>query len=72
VTENELQFGGLNFLQRLDDSLKKLLWAFEATTYQRTLNMAKKPEVRRGEIGTICRMGGMQYMIFCDKLFGYP
>jgi hypothetical protein len=70
VAKNDLQFRRLNLVQKCDNALKKVLWVFERLADERSLEMPKKPEVRRCQIWTVGRVRDMQKVILYEKLFG--
>jgi hypothetical protein len=45
MVKDHHQFGSLDFLQKVMDSLKKLIWRFEFKSLQYTFYIAENPKV---------------------------
>jgi hypothetical protein len=53
MVKNEMEFRGLNLVQKLDEHFKKLIGIIEYTTFKSCLDMAEKPEVGRCQVRTV-------------------
>jgi hypothetical protein len=62
--ENELQFTELNFIQKFDNGLNRLIGIIEYTIRDKCFNMAEKPEVGRCQARTVWRMRNSHEGIF--------
>jgi hypothetical protein len=69
VVKNKLQFRGLNFIQKLDDGLKKLINISECTIFKKCIDMTEKPEVRWRQVMTVWRMKNSNEGIVIQRHF---
>jgi hypothetical protein len=70
VVTNELQFKGLNLIQKLDDRVKKLINIIEFTTCKRCFDMGEKPEVGWCQVRTAWRMRTIAKEFSSNSCFG--